>query len=106
MTGRFEWHITCPKQYAKKVETFVNEVEDATLVFSVITGCPILGQGQYCYVTGYQTNDIRALGEVIMITTALEGMGVPVLRSKIENIIYDTKTNVNLISEVHTGPLQ
>ncbi len=94
MTGRFEWHITCPAENAKLVRDIC---ELAGVVFSQITGCPILGQGEYCYVTGYNTESEEARAEVDRMEIVLHEAGVPLLRSKIEDIVYDTKTGVNRI---------
>lgn len=97
MIGRFEWHITCPQGDRKRVM----EVVDTTgWTFSEITGCPILGQGTYCYITGFDTDDQIALHDMIECVDILETVGVEVLRSKIENIVYDSKTKVNMIGQL------
>jgi len=93
MTGKFEAHITVDRQYAKAVETIGGEL--GGWVYSQISGCPILGQGTYCYLSAFGTNDIILLARVTVAEQQLQRHGVPVLRSKIERIVYDTKTNVN-----------
>jgi hypothetical protein len=94
MEGRFEWHITINKEYRKDV---IEISEELNLVFSEITGCPILGQGTYCYLTGYDTNDLTALYNIKLTEKKLMDRNIPILRSKMENIWFDTKTNVNRI---------
>jgi hypothetical protein len=91
MTGRFEWHITVPG--ASRSEA-MKLAEQTGWVFSEITGCPILGQGTYCYITGYHTEFNSALGTVRAIAESLRAREVKVLREKIENIVYDTKTGM------------
>jgi len=91
--GGYEAHITCDKQYAREVE----QVAEATgWVFSVISGCPILGQGTYCYLTNYnKDNPALLLASMQGVSRGLQDRGVSVLRSKIEHIVYDSKTGVN-----------
>jgi hypothetical protein len=96
MTGRFEWHITVDKSYSVEVRKLA-EISGA--VFSQITGCPILGQGEYCYLTGYDTESDDVRIAIDFHTAHLRMLGVPVLRAKIENIVYDTKTGVDTLSE-------
>jgi len=90
--GRFEWHITLDQQHRSTAQ----KIADAFgFTFSEITGCPILGQGTYCYITGFDTNSEIALSEVNTVLRVLVTYNVPVLRAKIEDIVYDTKTNVD-----------
>lgn len=96
MTGRFEWHITCPQSHATDVARLADL---AGIVFSQIAGCPILGAGTYCYLTGYDTESNEALARVAEIERLLAESGIPILRSKIENIVYDTKTGVDTLSQ-------
>jgi hypothetical protein len=93
MTGRFEAHLTFDVLYG----TEVRKVSDAdpTWVFSQITGCPLLGPGTYCYLTGYDTDPEDLLTRMNFVASVVKGRGIPVLRSKIERIVYDTKTGVN-----------
>jgi hypothetical protein len=95
MTGRFEWHITCPKKHAAEVKKIADELG---FVYSQITGCPILGQGTYCYITGYNTEAGDTMNDVAKTTAALVGSKIPVLRAKVEDIVYDTKTHVDRLT--------
>lgn len=94
--GKFEAHITCDKMYAGTVETVADQNPPWT--FSVITGCPILGTGTYCYLSGFDRNSEKLLDSMQGIALTLTRLGVPVLRQKIERIVFDTKTDVNEIT--------
>lgn len=94
MDGRFEWHITLDKEHRLTAQAVAKKFG---WTFSEITGCPILGQGTYCYITGYQTFSGSAKFDLDVVCDELKSLGVPVLRAKIEDIVYDTKTNVNRI---------
>jgi hypothetical protein len=89
---RFEAHITVDRDHARKVED-IGEVYG--WVFSQITGCPILGQGTYCYLTRYEPDAAVLRKEMDFIVTLLRKQNMEPLRAKIERIIYDTKTGVN-----------
>lgn len=92
--GGYEAHMTFDREHAAKVET----AAALGWVYSVITGCPLLGSGTYCYLTGYSRDDpAQLLREMEATATALAQSGVPVLRLKIERIVYDSKTGVNAL---------
>jgi hypothetical protein len=96
--GGYEAHMTFDKEHAQRVEYLGDEWGWA---YSVITGCPLLGQGTYCYLTSYHpTEPERLRKDMELIEAAARSAGFPVLRSKIEHIVYDTKTGVN---ELETG---
>lgn len=91
--GGYEAHMTFDKEHALRVEYLGDEWG---WVYSVITGCPLLGQGTYCYLTSYhQTEPEQLHKEMELIETYAKAAGFPVLRSKIEHIMYDSKTGVN-----------
>ena len=92
MTGRFEAHITFPKHTHKHVEA---AGEREGWVFSAITGCPLLGQGDYCYLTSYDTDSDKLLASMDTVAATLAKQGIIALRLKIERIVYDTKTGVD-----------
>lgn len=96
MTGRFEAHITYDKEHHSAVSAFADSL-DEYWTYSQITGCPILGQGTYCYLNGFGTDDRALLRRMNLIKQSLEHKGVKSLRSKIEHVIYDDKTGVNEI---------
>lgn len=93
--ARYEAHITAPDA---SHETVRKAGEALGWKFSRITGCPLLGPGTYCYLTGYATEvgTIRKLLDAAVVQ--LERDGIPVLRAKIERIVYDTRTGVDEIA--------
>jgi hypothetical protein len=96
MKGRFEWHITCEVTDRSIVK---DVAEKFGHTFSQISGCPILGQGDYCYVTGYDTDAQVAKAEMDNAALSLVQRSVRVLRAKIEDIVYDTRTGVDRLKE-------
>jgi hypothetical protein len=93
--GGFEAHMTFPKEAYQHVDT-LGTVHGWT--FSQITGCPMLGQGTYCYLTGYSKDDPGLLRRIMeQITADAFLLGIEPLRCKIEHIVYDSKTGVNEI---------
>lgn len=89
---KFEAHITCHIEHAVRVEMF------GTLMgwkFSRIDGDALMGAKPYCYLTCYSIQYEILRAEVDAASRNLAQMGVPVLREKIEQIVYDTKTGVD-----------
>jgi hypothetical protein len=91
---RYESHITVDKRHAEFVD-YIATLHGWT--FSVIAGCPLLGQGTYCYLTGYDTNARKLRTRVQGTADILKANGIEPLRLKIERIIWDTKTGVDEI---------
>jgi HD superfamily phosphohydrolase YqeK len=58
---------------------------------------PIMGDKPYGYLTKYETDSRKLLDEVQYVSFLLESEAIPVLRRKIESILYDTKTGVNFL---------
>jgi hypothetical protein len=92
---RYESHITCDKEHAHRVEA-IAKLQGWS--YSAIAGCPLLGQGTYCYLTGYDGESADRLRDRVEDTARLlREEGIEPLRLKIEQIIWDTKTGVNEI---------
>jgi hypothetical protein len=91
---RYESHITVDRQHAPIVKAVA---ENHGFVYSEIAGCPILGQGTYCYLTGYATNARELRTRVQRAADVLTSLHVEPLRLKIERIVWDTKTGVDEI---------
>lgn len=90
---RYEAHMTFDQKHAAMIE---EESYRLGWVFSVITGCPILGTGTYCYLTNYVADAPQLLlGAMAAISKEFEARGITTLRAKIEHIVYDSKTGVN-----------
>jgi hypothetical protein len=95
---KFEAHLTLPKA-DRDIASFVGETTGWT--FSEIDGDPLMGAKPYCYLTAYEPDATLLLSRMRGVAHSLRQRGVAVLREKVEQIIYDTKTNVNEIeSEV------
>jgi hypothetical protein len=96
--GGYEAHMTFDKEHATEVKKAIDyDVSDlGDFVFSIITGCPLLGPGTYCYLTSYSKDSPAHLVQR-MQTAAMyfKEKGIPTLRSKVEHIVFDTKTGVN-----------
>ena len=67
-TGRFEWHITVDKAH-RSIAMMLAKQRGHT--FSEITGCPILGQGTYCYITGFSVEGAVARFDMDLTCQAL-----------------------------------
>ena len=90
---KFEAHITCPREASDRVEHFAIPGWS----FSVIDGDPIMGKRAYCYLTCYDTDAQRTKDRVRSMASAIRANGIEVLREKVEQIIYDTKTGVDCV---------
>ena len=90
---RFECHITVykPKSNteAKLLFTVAQEVK---MKPSWITGDPVLGAGKWFYISGYSTSYDDLLGRMKAVASKLRDNNIEVVREKIEQILYDTKT--------------
>jgi hypothetical protein len=93
--ARYEAHITADVKDERAVAQ-VGKLEG--WVFSRIAGCPILGQGTYCYLTNYAPEAEPLRAAIESVVGHLRDRGVEVLRSKMERIVYDTKTGVDEIA--------
>lgn len=91
---KFEAHITCPRAASAAVEARSGE----HWKFSAIDGDQVMGKQPYCYLTAYSTNSQELLGRVIAMGALLRADGIEVLREKVEEIIYDTKTGVDCLT--------
>lgn len=89
---KFEAHITCPREASE----IVQEVATKTgWTYSAIDGDPVMGKQAYCYLTAYDFNGHHLLESVKGVSTILKIRNIEVLREKVEQIVYDTKTGVN-----------
>jgi hypothetical protein len=89
----YEAHLTYHQDFSKALRDWA---EGSWWVFSEISGCPILGQGTYCYLTGYDPDPNVLLAELnANVRDIGKELGITPLRAKIEHIVYDTKTGRN-----------
>lgn len=100
MTGKFEAHITLPREQgrdAAKVALYYYAYGGPNWQSSNFDADPVMGDKPYSYLTAYYTDEKVLLERVRGMEEILKGNGIEVLRSKVERIIYDTKTGVNEI---------
>lgn len=90
--AKFEAHVTLDRSHSKAAQELA---EAMGWVYSQITGCPLLGQGTYCYLTGYNPDGDALLAEMNGIAVFLRAHGIEPLRLKIERIVYDSRTGVH-----------
>jgi len=93
---KFEAHITCPRNEGTKVSWYG---EIFGWKFSAIDGDPVMGKQAYCYLTGFDTDGQRLLTRMQGVCEALRQARVEILREKVEEIIYDTKTGVDCLTQ-------
>ncbi len=90
MKNYYECHITMLGD-PKEIEPLV---KNTGWKFSAINGDPVLGNGVKCYATmlfsSLKTEEM-VLGNLLLTAEALEGLGVKVLRRKVERVIYDDR---------------
>jgi hypothetical protein len=86
----FEAHITYDGRHRAVVEYHCPK----GWKFSAIDGDPVLGKKVFCYLTSYDVDGKRLLERLY---TAIAAVPVLPCREKIEMIVYDTKTGVNVL---------
>jgi hypothetical protein len=88
---RFEAHITLDKEYGPRLREGLKGWQ-----YSAIDDDPIMGQKPYCYLTAYDPDPEDLFERMLVVEDILVyEMDIPVLRKKIERIIYDSKTGVD-----------
>ena len=97
MTDRkFEAHITCDRTDSDMVQ----QVGEATgWSFSTIDGDPIMGKKPYAYLTHYSTDGHKLLEAGQMVVNILKAHKVISLRLKVEEIVFDSKTEWNVLTK-------
>lgn len=93
---KFEAHITFDRKFAHFVEAYAPTVG---WTYSVIDGDPVMGQKAYCYLTAYDTNPLRLKRRALEIAERLGRIDiqVPALRTKVEQIMWDSKTGHDVV---------
>lgn len=85
----FECHITCSRpNNPKELEDLAKENKWKT---SFIVGDPLLGKESFFYFT---THDLHLSSMIDRMEEMAKRISVPILRKKIEFIVYDTKRNL------------
>lgn len=88
---KFEAHITMPREQGQLVEQMAASLL-GKFSYSAIDGDPVMGKRPYCYLTAYDTDGLRLLETVRFASLNLRSAGIDVLREKVEEIVYDSKT--------------
>jgi hypothetical protein len=97
VNAKFEAHITFEKGFAP----ILIQEPIADWKFSQIDGDPLMGPNPYCYLTGFDTDSGNLLTRMQRTVQILfEQYNIPALRTKIERIIWDTKTGVDELTTV------
>jgi hypothetical protein len=89
---KFESHITFHINDADKVKALG---ETRGWKFSQIEGDALMGAKPYCYLTAYDPNERTMFSNMLSVVAAATDQSVGVLRTKIERIIWDSKTGVD-----------
>lgn len=91
----YECHITIPIDYAGPA--FDDACKVAGWSTSRIMGDPVLAPDKpFAYANRHARVLTHLRHDMTTFADVLRGMGIPVLREKIEIIIYDTKTGEGL----------
>lgn len=89
----YECHITTSVQFSE-VATKIAKAEKWKT--SEIARDPVLGDAVYFYLTKHSTSYIEIYKDMMYVKALLEANEAPVIRMKIELIMYDTKTGVGV----------
>jgi hypothetical protein len=85
-----ESHITVSTEHALAAAEVAEAMHWKT---SEIARDPVLGNKNYFYLTSHDTDWARMFERMHACTRVLKAHGIPVLREKIELIVYDTKSS-------------
>lgn len=89
----YECHITIAVKHADVGEKVATAFGWKT---SEIKRDPLLGDDSHFYLTAHEHARDKMRAAMLEVEKTLQNMQVPILRSKIEHIIYDTKTGVDV----------
>jgi hypothetical protein len=90
--AKFESHITFHISAAETVKTIG---ASHGWKYSQIEGDALMGAKPYCYLTGYAPDGRELQQSMNAVVDAVNQQGAMALRTKIEQIVWDTKTGVN-----------
>ncbi len=88
----FECHVTVPKP--KSTVAMDHLASYHRWKTSFIIGDPLLGNAGYYYFTTHHADYKAIFAKMEELSALLDALGVKVLRKKIEDIVYDTKTQL------------
>lgn len=87
----FECHITIAVKDAEIGEEVAKEHHWKT---SEIQRDPVLGKDSYFYLTTHNKTFLEIYSRMEEVINSLKEYGVPIIREKIELIVYDTKVSI------------
>ncbi len=90
--AKFESHITF---HISAADTVKAVGDSYGWKYSQIDGDALMGAKPYCYLTGYAPDGHELHRDMNAVVNAARKQGVQELRTKIEQIVWDTKTGVN-----------
>lgn len=90
---RFESHVTLPSPNNLELKMqLISIARTHQMKPSWITGDPVLGDGKYFYISGFDSTFDVLLNKIKVLVADLQSHKFEVIREKIEQIMYDTKT--------------
>lgn len=92
---KYESHITC---YARDGAAVAELGQRNNWKYSCIDGDALMGAKPFCYLTAYEPSDTLLMVRMLDMKTKLEARDLEVLRTKVERIIWDSKTGVDEVS--------
>ena len=91
----YECHVTINQREGESRDYIKHSVEATTgWKFSAIDGDPVLGDGVKCYATKHVpvvVGIVEVIVAVESVAGALREIGLDVIRTKVEFIVYDNK---------------
>lgn len=94
--AKFECHITCGINHATAVRAVGVQT---SWKYSAFDADPLMGARPFAYLTDYGRDAQELLARAQAVGRLLEDSGVPVLRIKVERIVFDSRTGVNELAE-------
>ena len=93
----YEIHITSHLPPRRDIERQYKKLaEEEHWTTSKINGDPNLGAGAKFYFTTYETTLDRAFIKLNIMTDRMRDLRIPIIREKIEHIVFDTKSRVGM----------
>lgn len=91
---KFECHITLLKPKTTSEAKLLFDISSRhSFRTSWITGDPVLGAGNWFYISGYDENYHNLFLKMKNVVREISSHNIEIIREKIEEILYDTKTN-------------
>lgn len=91
--ARYESHITIERpNNIIAVVLLENIAKSNNMKLTYVADDAVLGVGKWYYINGYDTDFNTLLSKVKDVSEQLKTKGFNVIREKIEQIMYDTKT--------------